>query len=286
MSLIPEAPLSALADRYDALVCDVWGVVHNGATAAPAACEALQRFRASGKPVLLLSNAPRPGSNVKPQLDRMSVPQAAYDDILTSGDLVHARLASDAWAWVHRIGPDRDLPTFEGLELTFVPPEEADVAVVTGFLDDETETAENYRPVLEQLFEYEVPLLCANPDIVVERGPRLVPCAGAIAALYEGMGGEVAWLGKPHAVAYEAAFARLAEIAGRPIAKERILAIGDGLRTDILGAKGAGIDALFIAGGIHAADAGKEGALDPAGLAALYREWKVDPRAVAWRLAW
>ena len=280
MSGAAEARLSDLAGRYDALICDVWGVVHNGVAAAPAACEALTRFRDSGKPVLLLSNAPRPGASVRPQLERMGVPAAAYDDVLTSGDLARARLAEDPWAWVHRIGPDRDLPTFEGLDLTFAPPEEADIAVVTGFLDDETETAETYRPVLEQLFEHDVPLMCANPDIVVERGPRLVPCAGAIAALYADMGGEVAWLGKPHAIAYEAALARLS------VAPERILAIGDGLRTDISGAKGAGIDALFVAGGIHAAELGAEGAIDEARLAEIYKEWKVSPAYVAWRLTW
>ena len=141
--------------------------------------------------------------------------------------------------------------------------------------------------MLDKLFEYEVPLLCANPDILVERGPRLVPCAGAIAALYEEMGGEVAWLGKPHAVAYEAALARLAALAGQGTdPPARILAIGDGLRTDIQGAKGAGIDALFVAGGIHAGDLGAEGAIDEARLAEVYREWKVSPAYVAWRLTW
>jgi HAD superfamily hydrolase (TIGR01459 family) len=282
VSGVGDSRLSTIADGYDALICDVWGVLHNGEVATASASDALQRFRAAGKTVLLLSNAPRPGANVRPQLDKMGVPADAFDDILTSGDLARARLAADPWAWVHRIGPARDDPTFEGLSLTFVEPDEADIAIVTGLMDDETETGETYRPVLERLFAFEVPLLCANPDVIVERGERLIPCAGAVAAVYEQMGGEVTWLGKPYPVAYEAAFERLQTLAGRAFAKDRVLMVGDGLRTDILGAKQAGIDALFVAGGVHAVDAGSDGA----GLQALYAQWKVAPRHVAWRLAW
>jgi HAD superfamily hydrolase (TIGR01459 family) len=283
----PVLGLGGLAGRYDAVVSDVWGVLHDGLSAFPDACAALARFRAERGPVVLLSNAPRPGDAVAAQLDQLGVPRKAWDAIVTSGDLVRAHLAADPWQWVCRVGPAVHNVTFAGLDLTFCDVEEADLLVVTGLIDDETETAEHYRPLLERALEYEVPLACANPDIVVERGEKLIPCAGAVAAIYEAIGGEVIWLGKPWPVAYEAALARLHEAAGGAVPASRVLAIGDAIRTDLAGAKAAGLDAMFIAGGIHAAEAGSAEAIDTGRLAELFRAAKLPPPVgVAWRLAW
>jgi HAD superfamily hydrolase (TIGR01459 family) len=278
--------LGDLAGAYDAIVSDVWGVLHDGLSAFADACAALARFRAERGPVVLLSNAPRPGDAVAAQLDALGVPREAWDAIVTSGDLVRAHLAADPWQWVCRVGPAIHDVTFAGLDLTYCDVDEADLLVVTGLVDDEAETAELYRPVLERAFEHDVPLACANPDIVVERGDKLIPCAGAVAALYEEIGGEVIWLGKPWPVAYEAALAKLGEVAGREVPKARVLAIGDAVRTDLAGAKATGLDALFIAGGIHAAEGGSAEAIDGTRLAGLFRAAKVAPVGIAWRLAW
>jgi HAD superfamily hydrolase (TIGR01459 family) len=282
----PVLGLGDLAGGYDAVVSDVWGVLHDGLRPFLDACAALRRFREERGPVVLLSNAPRPGWVVAEQLDELGVPREAWDAIVTSGDLVRAHLAADPWQWVCRVGPAIHDVTFAGLDLTYCDVEEADLLVVTGLVDDETETAELYRPLLERALEHDVPLACANPDIVVERGDRLIPCAGAIATLYEEIGGEVTWLGKPWPVAYDAALASLSEVAGREVPKGRVLAIGDAIRTDLAGAKVAGLDALFIAGGIHAAEAGSAEAIDTARLAELFAKAKVAPVGLDWRLRW
>jgi HAD superfamily hydrolase (TIGR01459 family) len=280
------AGLSELLDTADALFVDVSGVIHDGVAAFPAACEALRRAREAGKPVLLVSNAPRPGPVVVKLLDSLGVPRDAYDGILTSGDLTRAHLAQEEWGWIHHIGPARDLPLFEGLALVFSDADEADLAVATGLVDDEVQTADDYVPVLETLYRHEVPLLCANPDILVERGHRLIPCAGALAQVYERMGGDVLYFGKPHQPVYEAAMARLSELAGRPLQSTRVLAIGDAVKTDLLGAARFGLSSYFVAGGIHAAEAGSANAIDMPALTGLFAASKVAPVAVTWRLRW
>lgn len=289
MPLAQDPPLLALSgvvERYAAIISDVWGVIHNGAVATVAACEALRRARAAGRPVLLVSNAPRPAADVIAQLDALGVPRDCYDDILTSGDLTRAKLAEDSWAWVHAVGPPHHRVLYEGLDVTFADPEEADIAVVSGLVDDERETPEDYRGLVETYLEYEVPMLCANPDLVVERGDKLIHCAGGIAALYEAMGGEVTYLGKPHAPVYAQALERLSGIAGRTLAARDVLAIGDAVRTDMIGARDAGHDALFLAGGIHAAEAGSADAIDRAALRRLFESAGVAPIGVAWHLGW
>lgn len=252
-------PLSA---RYDLLLCDIWGVVHNGVAAFAAASDALSRFRQRGGTVVLVSNAPRPAESILPQLDGLGVPRAAYDSVVTSGDGTRAALVERAREAVHHIGPERDLPLFAGLPLRFAPLDDAAAVVCTGLLDDQRETAEDYRERLELMRSRGLPMICANPDLVVERGDRLVPCAGAVAALYEEMGGAVIYTGKPHRPIYEASLERAAAIAGKPIDPARVLAIGDAIRTDIAGAAAFGIDAILIAGGIHAAELGLAGGLD------------------------
>lgn len=260
-SITAIAGLSALAGAHDALVCDIWGVVHNGVTPFAGACDALSRFRAQGGRVLLVSNAPRPNGTVKAQLDLLGVPREAYDDVLTSGDMARAHIVAQGGAPLHHIGPPKDLPLFEGLDAPRVALIDAAYVVCTGLFDDERETAETYRPVLSDMAARGLTMLCANPDLVVDRGGELIPCAGAIAALYETMGGPVIQSGKPYRPIYDAALARIGGWLaqdGRVLDPARVLAVGDAIRTDIEGARGAGLPSLFVVEGIHAQEIAQE----------------------------
>ncbi len=251
--------LQPLAESYDLILCDVWGVLHNGVKAYEAASDALTRFRAKGGRVVLVSNAPRPGASVGTQLDGFQVPRSAYDAIVTSGDLTRLAIQERIDKVVHHIGPPRDMPIYNGIDVRFGSIAEADYVVCSGFDNDEEETVEDYRPQLEAMRRRNLLMVCANPDLVVERGHMILPCAGTIALAYEEMGGEVCYAGKPHRPVYERALAVASDLAGRPIPKERVLAVGDAIRTDIAGAVGFGIDALMIARGIHAEELGLHG---------------------------
>jgi HAD superfamily hydrolase (TIGR01459 family) len=248
--------LQSLAESYDLVLCDVWGVLHNGVKAYEAASDALTRFRAKGGKVVLVSNAPRPGASVATQLDGFQVPRSAYDAIVTSGDLTRLAIQERIDRIVHHIGPPRDMPIYNGLDVRFGSSGEADYVVCSGFDNDEEETVEDYRPQLEAMRRRNLLMVCANPDLIVERGHMILPCAGTIALAYEEMGGEVFYAGKPHRPVYERALAVASDLAGHAIPKERVLAIGDAIRTDIAGAVGFGIDALMIARGIHAEELG------------------------------
>jgi HAD superfamily hydrolase (TIGR01459 family) len=236
---------------YDALVVDIWGVLHNGVRAFPGAPSALRAARAAGRHVLLLSNAPRPAEVIIPQLANLGIERDCYGAIVTSGDLTRRLIAADLSRPILHIGPPRDLPLFEGLALTFVDDAEAAVIVCTGLFDDTVETPEHYRERLKPLVARGVPMICANPDLTVERGGTVIYCAGALGQLYAALGGAVTWAGKPHAPVYDLAFAEIVRLAGRDVARPRILAIGDGLKTDIAGAAAVGIPALYVASAIH-----------------------------------
>ncbi|KAA5603116.1 TIGR01459 family HAD-type hydrolase [Blastochloris sulfoviridis] len=281
------AGLSALAGRYDVLLCDVWGVIHDGAAAHAPACEALQRFRTGGGTVVLVSNAPRPGRAVVPQLAGYGVPEGAFDAIVASGDVSRAVLAARPGVRVFHIGPDRDLPLFEGLDARRVPLDEAELVLCTGPWNDEVETPEDYRALLQDVLARRLMMVCGNPDVVVERGGRLIYCAGAIADLYAAMDGEVLYAGKPHPPIYRQALAEAAALRGAPVDPARVLAIGDSVRTDLAGAAAQGLDCLFILAGIHAGEVGdpatREGA---AALATLFSAALVRPVATMHHLAW
>lgn len=258
----PLVGLSALAPRYRGAIVDLWGVMHDGTRAFPAAVDALVRYRAQGGRVLFLSNAPRPGAVVRAQMARIGIPEAAADDILTSGDAARAALTSPdlpAGPFLF-VGPDRDRPTVEGTGRAETDdPDAAALVVLTGPRDDERETPEDYRPLLERLKARAVPVICANPDIVVQRGHRLVPCAGAVAKVYEALGGPVIAYGKPHPPIYRLALERLG------VPRGSVFAIGDGIGTDIAGACAAGIDAVLVMTGIHAVEwSDGDGPPDPA----------------------
>lgn len=288
----PHAPpmvsgLSVFAGEYDLVLCDVWGVIHNGVAAFPAACAALGRARAGGATVLLVSNAPRPNAFVQTMLDGFGVPRTTYDGIVTSGDVTRAVLAARPGVRMFHLGPPRDLGTFEALDLRLTGLAEAEVVVCTGLLDDDVETPEDYRGTLETMKARALPLICANPDLVVERGDKLIYCAGAIAEAYEKLGGEALWCGKPYRPIYDTALERAEALRGGPIDRTKVLGIGDALRTDIAGANDAGFDSLFISGGIHAEELKSiDGAVpDTESLADLFTG-HAHPRGVMPRLAW
>jgi HAD superfamily hydrolase (TIGR01459 family) len=275
------AGLSELAADYDGLLCDVWGVLHNGLRAFPHAVDAISRFRAAAGPVILITNAPRPCGSIQRQLRTLGVPDDAYDAIVTSGDVTRSVIAGRPGLPLFHLGPDRDLPFYEGLDVRFVGENEAELVSCTGLVNDDVETPEDYRPVLERLAERGLTMVCANPDIVVERGDRLLYCAGALAELYGELGGTAILAGKPHAPIYDAAKHRAAELGAG-----KLLAVGDGLATDIRGASANGIPAFFISGGIHAADFGSAATPDPSRIAARLDAEALAPVAFAPALTW
>ena len=243
--------ISELACACDAWIVDIWGVMHNGARAYAAASEACRRFRRGGGTVVLLSNAPRPFRAVVHQLAAVGVDPESYDGGLTSGDVTRGLLEAWSGRSLLHIGPERDKGLFEGLTARLATPDAAEAIVCSGLWDDTSETPANYEALFEVLAARRLAMLCANPDLVVERGNKLVYCAGALAALYAQKGGEVIYAGKPHVPIYERTFATLERLAGRALVRERILAIGDGIDTDLLGAHRAGLRSVFIASAVH-----------------------------------
>lgn len=275
--------LRELVTDVDVILSDIWGVVHNGLVAFPEACEALRTFRAGGGTVILITNAPRPADSVQRQLHKLGVADDVYDDIVSSGDLTRNYVTSHLGKSMYWIGPERDNSIYRGLEATFAPLEQADFIVCTGPFDDETESAEDYRQTLTHALSRKLTLVCANPDIVVERGDRLIYCAGAIAELYREMGGEVIFYGKPHRPIYDQAIALATARRGAAPPLERVLAIGDSVRTDLAGAAAFGIDLLFVTRGIHAGEFEGIERLDAIAVKELFGH---PPRALTRELRW
>src|SRR6201987_1592658 len=275
--------LRDLVAGTDVVLSDIWGVVHNGLESFPEACEALHTYRSQGGTVILITNAPRPADSGQRQLRKLGVADDTYDAIVSSGDLTRHYVADHPGRKVYWLGPERDGGIYRGLDPVLAPLEEADYIVCTGLLDDETETAEDYRAMMLKARERGVPLICANPDIVVERGDRLIYCAGAIAELYRELGGDVIFYGKPHRPIYERAIQLAPKHGGHEIKLDRVLAIGDSVRTDLAGAHGFGIDCLFVTRGIHADEFAGVDALDPASVKELFGH---PPRALTRGLRW
>lgn len=273
--------LDQLTGSADILLCDVWGVIHNGVNPFPLSVEALKGARQRGQTVILITNSPRPAGGVIRQFETIGVDPECWDDIVTSGDVTR-QLVTEGPQQIYFLGPERDIALVDGLDVDLVEPGAAKAVLCTGLFDDETEQAEDYRSLLESFRARELPLICANPDRVVERGDRLVPCAGALADLYAELGGETRIAGKPHAPIYKEALSRARTIRGE-VDPARVLAIGDGAHTDIRGALDNGIEAVFIARGIHARhyldgratnEARLQAFLDEEGLAPAYwMEW-------------
>jgi HAD superfamily hydrolase (TIGR01459 family) len=262
------AGLSEIADQYDVLLCDVWGVIHNGATSFPAACAALQRFGAERGPVILISNSPRPSNAVEPQLAELMVPRDAWTTFITSGDATRALLAARAPGPAWRIGPDRDNVLYEGLGLEYAGPTEAAFVACTGPVNDDWETPEDYRADLTAAAQRGLTMICANPDRVVHRGERLIYCGGALADLYGQLGGEVIMAGKPYRAIYDLCLRDALRLTAK--GDFRALCIGDGVPTDVKGAEAAGLDCLFVSGGIHGVEtAHVQGGMDADKVGAL-----------------
>jgi len=265
------ASAGQLLTRYDVLFCDVWGVVHNGVTAFAAACAALSRFRSEGGTVILVSNAPVPKHRVQAMLDSRGVPADVADDIVSSGDIALTHLAERRFKRLYCIGPqDRDQALFQALTAESTHLDAAEAIVCTGLTNDRTEKPADYVPLLEKALGKGLPFVCANPDLVVDVGGTLLYCAGAIADLYEHMGGRVFWAGKPHLSAYETAHRKAEGLRDANVPRDKCLVIGDAIRTDLKGAENFGCDALFVASGIHRHEAMQGRDLSPAKLAALF----------------
>ena len=244
--------LRDIVEHYDVILCDVWGVLHNGISGFPEASLALKAAREAGLTVVLITNSPRPNKGVSIQLDGLGVLREAYDRIVTSGDVTR-KLIAEGPKKTFFIGADRDTPLLEGLGTELVGEDEAEIIICAGLFDDENETPDMYRDMLLRFVARGVPMICANPDLVVERGHKLIPCAGAVAALFEELGGAVRIAGKPYAPIYVAALEEARNHRG-DFARERVLAIGDGMPTDVKGAISQGLELLYISAGIHARD--------------------------------
>ena len=275
--------LREIIDGVEVILSDIWGVVHNGLEAFPEACAALHAFRQRGGTVILITNAPRPADSVQRQLRKLGVADETYDAIVSSGDLTRHFVADHPGRKLYWVGPDRDGSIHRGLDPVMSELDNADYIICTGLFDDETESAEDYRPMLTKALARKVPLICANPDIVVERGDRLIYCAGAIAELYRELGGDVVFYGKPHRPIYERAMALAAKRRGRPAELRHVLAIGDSVRTDLTGALNFGIDCLFVTRGIHSEEFAGIDQLDPASVKELFGH---PPKALIRELRW
>jgi HAD superfamily hydrolase (TIGR01459 family) len=274
-----------IGGHYRAWLVDIWGVMHNGQSAFPKASAAARAFRKSGGIVVLISNSPRPSPDVQDQLRHFGVADEAYDATVTSGDLTRHELSKYPDARVFHLGPERDRPIFAGLDVELTPSEEADLVVCSGLFDDNTETPDDYADLLRTMAARGLPMICANPDHMVERGNRLIYCAGALAAVYEDFGGKVVYAGKPHTPVYELALETIAQVAGEAVGRDQVLAIGDGVKTDIAGAGCFGIDAVFVASRLHAPGEGGE-ALDALHLNELFAQTARRPIAATHALDW
>ncbi|WP_313602290.1 TIGR01459 family HAD-type hydrolase [Rhizobium sp.] len=275
--------LSEVIGGYDVVLSDVWGVVHNGVAAFPHSCQALAEARKAGATVVLITNSPRPAPGVIEQLKLLGVEDGTYDRIVTSGDVTR-HLIAEGPKKVFLLGPERDMPLFDGLDVEVVSAEEAEAIVCTGFFDDEKEVPEDYTDMLKAWVARDVPFICANPDLVVERGHKIIPCAGAVAAYYEQLGGKTRIAGKPHFPIYEASLAAAREARGE-FDKSKVLAIGDGMPTDVRGALSQGLDLLYISAGIHVAEYTVNGETDEAILQAWLKSENAAPKFWMPRLA-
>ncbi len=281
--------LSEIANRYEVLLCDVWGVIHNGRESWPRPLEALIQFRAEGHgPVVLISNAPRPSRDVLSQLDGLNVPREAWSAFVSSGDATRAELVRRAPGPAWPIGPQRDNVVYDGTGVVLADgPEDAAFVSCTGLVDDTAETPEDYRARFEHAVARDLEMICANPDIVVQRGSDLIYCGGALAQLYAGMGGRVTMAGKPHGPIYDLAIKEAETLLGRSVDRSRVLCIGDGVVTDVRGANAQGLDCLFIAAGIHGdAARGDDGLVDVKLAAELLKAETTYARYAMLELAW
>ena len=285
-SPIAVSGLSELAAQYRAVLCDVWGVIHNGVRSFAPACDALARYRAQGGTVVLITNAPRTSHFIVEQMGTLGVSPDCYDAIVTSGDVTRALLLERGSAKTFHVGSEREKTLYEGLDLQFVGEGDADLISCTGLFDDTVETPDDYAERLAAWHRRGLPMICANPDIVVERGDRFVWCAGSLAERYKAIGGISYVAGKPNAPIYEAALKKAEAIRGGPIARDTVIAIGDGAPTDLRGACDQNLDVLFVTGGIHSASFGPTEAPETPAVHRFLAEKDLGARAFVPHLTW
>lgn len=267
-----------VSGKYDAALVDLWGCLHNGVKPFAAAVSALETFRDNGGTVLLLTNSPKPSNMVLLQLDDIGVARDLYQGCVSSGDAARTALASGAYGKkIFALGPERDLPFYKNIDVEHVALDQATGIVCTGLFDDNTDTPDDYRATFLQAKNNGLKMLCANPDVMVDRGDKRIYCAGALAQAYTEMGGEAHYFGKPHPPIYDLAYQKLTEITGREVLPKKIIAIGDGINTDIRGAIGEDIDSLFITGGLAASETATDGQPDPARLNAFLAKAQLTP---------
>lgn len=278
--------LSAIASNYDAILSDVWGVVHNGVEAHPEAVDALARYRRQGGRVVLITNAPRPSPPITEFLDDLGVSRDSYDAIVSSGDATRLVLEDYRGTTIHYIGPPKENDgLFTGLDIALGPAEQAAALVVTD-LDHEWDTPDLYRERMSLWLKRNLVMIVANPDRVVEHGDRLKYCGGALGDLYEALGGMITMVGKPYKPIYEEALRLAGGAAGRSLDRSRILAIGDSVRTDATGAAAMGLDLLFITGSIHAAELDAFGSPDSGAIRRLVAPSGARLAGFMSRLSW
>ncbi|PCH47732.1 MAG: TIGR01459 family HAD-type hydrolase [Hyphomicrobiales bacterium] len=277
--------LQSLSGQYRGILCDVWGVLHNGVAAYENAVSALQLFRANGGYVVLLTNSPQRNTKVMLQLDSLGIARNTYDAIVTSGDVTR-ELISAASSSIYHIGPERDLHLFDGLSFSLTSADEAESVVCTGLFDDENEHPDDYKKQLENFASRGLPFICANPDIVVERGDKLIWCAGALARMYQQIGGEIRLAGKPYDPIYKLAAKTMSEILADDVDKSQLLAIGDGMPTDVAGAIQFGSDLIFVTQGIHSNEYSENGVVNETQLKAFLLRESVDPTYWIPQLIW
>lgn len=283
MTVIPVLErVAPLAQSADVWFLDIWGVLHNGVKPFPGCVDACQMFRQGGGKVILVSNSPRPRDGVVRQLQQIGVPDTVYDEAVTSGDVSRTLIRAYSGKPVWHLGPERDRAIFTGLDVALAGPEEAVAIACTGLFDDEHDTPADYDEVLRKGIARQLPMICANPDLKVERGNRIIYCAGALAAVYEDLGGEVAYAGKPYPPIYEAAFAIAARLLGHNVPRDRVLAVGDGVGTDIAGAGQAGVRSIYVASPLFAARGASLSAVGDT----LFADALHKPIAVMPALAW
>ncbi len=244
--------IADISAPYTAVLCDLWGCLHDGIRPFDAGLAALQTLCTQGKSVWLLTNSPRPSPDVIRQLDAIGVGRDLYHGVISSGDAAIAEVANGTYgSQIYHLGPARDLPFFKTLDVTLTTQDHADAIICTGLINDETETPDDYTNALLDAKNRDLPMLCANPDIIVDRGDKRIFCAGALAAAYDKIGGRVDYAGKPHAPIYRLALAKLTA-THQNIRAADILCIGDGIHTDIAGATAQSMPSVFITGGLAA----------------------------------
>ncbi len=277
--------LSEIAKEYPGILCDVWGVLHNGQAVYDAAAQALAAYRQQGGRVVMLTNSPRPEAGVIEQFNELGVDTDVYDAVVSSGDATRELIRKVKGSIFH-LGPKRDAPLFAGLDVDLTSEKECDAIVCTGLFEDEVETPDDYRVRLKALVARNIPFICANPDVVVHRGNSLIWCAGSLANLYTELGGETLVAGKPHKPIYDLGMKKLIELIGAKTTKKDVIAIGDALPTDVAGAQNNGFDLFYISAGIHYSEYGSADNPDEEKLQAFLNNNGATPKVWMPRLSW